>query len=386
MREVARPGHTATLPLSARGCCDGPLPEANKGMAMDTRRLLRTTSAALATAVLLTMSGCSPARTARENRKAPRPPQAATARTASTAPSPSSRCPPPCRPPSSRTTSRSSNWRDCGVAGFQCATMKAPLDYAHPDADRTSSSPSPARRPPGPGKRLGSLLVNPGGPGGSAIELPAAGTRASAIRPPCAPGTTWSAVDPRGVARSEPVECLTGKQMDTYTQTDQTPDDTAGGRRTRQRVQEVRGGLQEALGRAARPCLHRRGGPRHGHPARRAGRREAQLRGRLVRHLPGRDATRGSSRSGPAGSSSTARWTRPCRCSQLNRDQTAGFETAFKAFAEDCVKQSDCPLGTENATDAGRRLKAFFKQGSTPSPLPTGERRGSSASRWPPPA
>lgn len=33
------------------------------------------------------------------------------------------------------------------------------------------------------------------------------------------------AVDPRGVARSEPVTCLTGKEMDEYTQVDQTPDD-----------------------------------------------------------------------------------------------------------------------------------------------------------------
>ena len=35
------------------------------------------------------------------------------------------------------------------------------------------------------------------------------------------------AMDPRGVARSEPVECLTGKQMDAYTEVDQTPDDAA---------------------------------------------------------------------------------------------------------------------------------------------------------------
>src|SRR5688500_8623941 len=25
-------------------------------------------------------------------------------------------------------------WRDCGAAGFQCATLRAPLDYAKPDA------------------------------------------------------------------------------------------------------------------------------------------------------------------------------------------------------------------------------------------------------------
>ncbi len=33
--------------------------------------------------------------------------------------------------------------------------------------------------------------------------------------------------DPRGVQRSSPVECLTGPEMDKYTQVDQTPDDAA---------------------------------------------------------------------------------------------------------------------------------------------------------------
>jgi len=36
-----------------------------------------------------------------------------------------------------------------------------------------------------------------------------------------------AAVDPRGVARSEPVECLSDRQMDTFSATDVTPDDNA---------------------------------------------------------------------------------------------------------------------------------------------------------------
>jgi hypothetical protein len=59
---------------------------------------------------------------------------------------------------------------------------------------------------------------------------------------------------------------------------------------------------------------------------------------------------------------------------QLNRDQTAGFETAFTAFAEDCVRRDDCPLGRKRAPAAARRLQGFFKKLDA-EPLETGENR-----------
>src|SRR5690606_7868582 len=47
---------------------------------------------------------------------------------------------------------------------------------------------------------------------------------------------------------------------------------------------------------------------------------------------------------------------------RLNLEQTEGFATAFTAFAEDCVRWSDCPLGGEGTGpgQAGKNLKAFF--------------------------
>ncbi|OEV24492.1 hypothetical protein AN219_26075, partial [Streptomyces nanshensis] len=45
---------------------------------------------------------------------------------------------------------------------------------------------------------------------------------------------------------------------------------------------------------------------------------------------------------------------------RINREQTAGFDTAFKAFARDCVKMSDCPLGTDGVQQAGEKLSALF--------------------------
>jgi len=60
-------------------------------------------------------------------------------------------------------------WTDCS-GGFQCATAKVPLDYDHPFARMIEIAL--VRRPAAdPANRIGSLFLNPGGPGGSAIEF-----------------------------------------------------------------------------------------------------------------------------------------------------------------------------------------------------------------------
>lgn len=114
------------------------------------------------------------------------------------------------------------SWRACGVPGFQCATMKAPLDYTAPSEGDVRLAVS-RKKATGPGKSLGSLLVNPGGPGGSAVGYVQS---YAGIGYPAEIRARYDmvAVDPRGVARSEPVECLDGREMDAYTQTDATPD------------------------------------------------------------------------------------------------------------------------------------------------------------------
>src|SRR5690606_5689778 len=56
-------------------------------------------------------------------------------------------------------------WRDCGD-GFECARSEVPLDYAKPSGERIEIS---VIRLPATGDRIGSLLINPGGPGGSGI-------------------------------------------------------------------------------------------------------------------------------------------------------------------------------------------------------------------------
>ncbi|MET7536916.1 alpha/beta hydrolase [Streptomyces sp. NPDC005507] len=267
---------------------------------------------------------------------------------------------------------QSLSWRECGVPGFECTTMKAPLDYAKADAGDIKLAVA-RKKAAGPGKRLGSLLVNPGGPGGSAIGYLQS---YAAVSYPAAVRARYDmvAVDPRGVARSEPVECLNGKQMDAYTQTDVTPDDQA-------ETNE----LSAAFKKFAAGCE-----ARSGDVLPHVSTIEAARDMDILRAALGDDKLNYVGASYGTFLGATYAGLYPERvgrmvldgamdpslsAKELNRDQTAGFETAIQSFAKDCVRRSDCPLGTGSAADAGKRLKSFFTELDR-TPIPTGDPAG----------
>ncbi|GAA2259151.1 alpha/beta hydrolase [Streptomyces amakusaensis] len=263
------------------------------------------------------------------------------------------------------------SWRECGASGFQCASLKVPLDYAEPGGESIGLAVA-RKRATGPGKRLGSLMVNPGGPGGSAVGYLQmyAGIGYPA---PVRARYDMVAVDPRGVARSEPVECLDGKEMDAYTQTDQTPDDAAETTL-----------LTRAFQKFAQGCAKRSGTVLPHVSTVETARDLDVLRGVLGdRKLTYVGASYGTFLGATYAELFPARTGRlvldgaldpalPAR--QVNRDQTAGFETAFQSFAADCVERADCPLGTGSERDASARLKEFFAELDA-RPVPTGESR-----------
>ena len=77
-----------------------------------------------------------------------------------------------------------------------------------------------------PSQRIGALVVNPGGPGGSGVQY-ALGARSEL---PAAVLARFDIVgfDPRGVAASEPaLSCMTGPQLDQYLATDDMPANAA---------------------------------------------------------------------------------------------------------------------------------------------------------------
>ncbi|MFJ4815768.1 alpha/beta hydrolase [Streptomyces sp. NPDC088801] len=107
---------------------------------------------------------------------------------------------------------------------WQCATMRAPLDWGDPEGDTIGLELIRVRTTGTENERIGSLIFNFGGPGGSGVtSLPAFAEGYATLR------TRYDLVsfDPRGVGRSDPVICANDQQLDAYFQQDATPDDAA---------------------------------------------------------------------------------------------------------------------------------------------------------------
>ncbi|NJC63929.1 alpha/beta hydrolase [Planosporangium flavigriseum] len=95
---------------------------------------------------------------------------------------------------------------------YECGTVNVPRDWAKPNGGKQLGVALLRARATHQTNRIGSLLVNPGGPGGSGVEL---ATYLSAGLPA---ETTQRfdivGFDPRGVGRSEQVKCFSDAQLD----------------------------------------------------------------------------------------------------------------------------------------------------------------------------
>jgi pimeloyl-ACP methyl ester carboxylesterase len=112
-------------------------------------------------------------------------------------------------------------WSSCG-RGFQCGLMRAPKDYDDPAAGvlEVSLVRRPARDAD---RRIGALLVNPGGPGGSGVDLVREGTRLFPRN--LLDRFDLIGFDPRGVNTSTAVRCI--DNLDPRAQLDPSPDNAA---------------------------------------------------------------------------------------------------------------------------------------------------------------
>ncbi|MDQ2723304.1 MAG: alpha/beta hydrolase, partial [Actinomycetota bacterium] len=103
------------------------------------------------------------------------------------------------------------NEKSYTAPGLQCARMQAPVDYTQPQGKQVSLS---LLRRPASGTKTGSLVVNPGGPGGSGMDT-AADLSSMVANSPLGEHFDLVGFDPRGVGASEPaVVCQTGPEND----------------------------------------------------------------------------------------------------------------------------------------------------------------------------
>ncbi|UFS57811.1 alpha/beta hydrolase [Subtercola endophyticus] len=107
---------------------------------------------------------------------------------------------------------QSLDWSSCN-GSFECATATVPLDWSNPSGDTISLAL--IKKPAGGGTKLGTLFVNPGGPGVSAVDF-LKNSADFAVDPVLQKQYDVVAFDPRGVGASSAVSCVTPKQMDAY--------------------------------------------------------------------------------------------------------------------------------------------------------------------------
>ena len=116
------------------------------------------------------------------------------------------------------------SWAGC-KDGFECSTLAVPLDYTKPAAGTVSLRLIRIRASK-PAKRVGSLLVNPGGPGVSAVDF-LRGFAGGSLPTPIRQAFDLVAFDPRGTTGSSPVHCATTAEFDRYVHVDPDPDNPA---------------------------------------------------------------------------------------------------------------------------------------------------------------
>lgn len=130
-------------------------------------------------------------------------------------------------------------WRPCpevpreivGVTAprvtYECATITVPRDWAAPEDSGTFELALIRIRKEGQRDRIGSLVINPGGPGGSGIEaavLLTFGPLFGGLSDAVTERFDVVGFDPRGVGRSSPVRCSTDEELDESFGADPDPD------------------------------------------------------------------------------------------------------------------------------------------------------------------
>jgi pimeloyl-ACP methyl ester carboxylesterase len=143
------------------------------------------------------------------------------------------------------------DWSGCDdpaarLAGLECSRLEVPLDPSQPDGESIELALARSTATGTASQRLGSLLLNPGGPGGSGIEF--LSSAAAAFPDELLQAFDLVSFDPRGVGASTPVRCLDDRGKDAQLEGDLSPDDDEELRRAIDEVAEFLQGCERRSG------------------------------------------------------------------------------------------------------------------------------------------
>lgn len=249
-------------------------------------------------------------------------------------------------------------WEDCGDAQegkAQCAWVEVPTNYDEPDDGTLKLR---VLKVGATGKSKGALFVNPGGPGGSAVEYARAADLI--VSPAVRRAYDVVGVDPRGVGDSSPVQCVDGPRMDEIMALDPTPDDDSELEAARTSAKSFGEACKEKYPQEL-PHLSTV---------------DAAKDMDVVRAVLGQQKLTYLGKSYGTFLGATYAGLFPARVGNmvldgaiapelsnddLNLGQAVGFETATRAYVKSCVSEGDCPLG--NDVDQGMQgLRDLLKK------------------------
>lgn len=141
-------------------------------------------------------------------------------------------------PGTASTPGAAAHWTPCagvpeklvgkGAAGmtYDCASVAVPRDWAKPDSGATYDVAMIRIRSKTQKNRIGSLLINPGGPGGSGIDTAvylSFGPTFGGLPTEVTDRFDLIGFDPRGVGRSSPIKCISDSDQDASFAADPDP-------------------------------------------------------------------------------------------------------------------------------------------------------------------
>ena len=254
------------------------------------------------------------------------------------------------------------DWSSC-YDYFDCTELRVPIDYEDLTVGtfRISVLRAAAKDQD---NRLGSIVVNPGGPGGSGVDYAYAADYI--FSPDITDVYDVVGFDPRGVAQSEPISCFTPEEIDENMASDSKPDNDA----------EIAATLEDSEA-FAKKCLENTDYLEHfttSETARDMDILRAALGETKLNYVGKSYGTYLGTLYAEIFPNNVGRFVLdgavdpniPTKDQYLA--QAIGFDGALKAFVKDCATQSDCPF-TGTPAQAQATIIATLQAAAT-DPLP----------------